>query len=151
MLGMNDGSPAVGNSNASSNGHGQVNENESSESQQKVITLPWANVSLPKFSVPNIKLVNGKLIKIDMKKIKAGLDGAISAVAKARARSKELAPIETTAELDINAWIENISREAELKVTRTRSTSAKPTKRANSVGQGSKKSKSAKSNKSKGR
>ena len=151
MLGMNDGTPAVGNSNSSSNGNGQVNENSGEESQKKIITLPWANVSLPKFSFPKIKTAQGKFVKIDMKKFRSVIDGALSALAKARARSKELAPIETTAELDINAWIENISREAEVKANRTRSASTKPVKRAKAVSQGAKRSQSSKSKGSKGR
>ena len=39
---------------------------------------------------------------------------------KALERTRELSPVETTAELDINAWIESISREAEIKSTRAR-------------------------------
>jgi hypothetical protein len=86
-----------------------------------------------------------------MKKIKLGIDGAFKALAKAKARSKELAPIETTAELDINAWIENISREAEAKANRTRTAGAKPVKRAKPSGKATKRSQSTKSTGSKRR
>jgi len=41
-----------------------------------------------------------------------------------------LAPVETTAELDINAWIENISREAEEKSARSRARATSSAKKA---------------------
>jgi len=50
-----------------------------------------------------------------------------------------LAPVETTAELDINAWIENISREAEEKSARARSRSTSSAKKATPVKKSTKK------------
>ena len=44
--------------------------------------------------------------------------GTVDSVSKALKRTKDLTPIETTQDFDINAWIENISREAEVKVAR---------------------------------
>jgi hypothetical protein len=44
--------------------------------------------------------------------------GTVGSVSKALKRTKDLTPIETTEDLDINAWIQNISREAEVKVAR---------------------------------
>jgi len=44
--------------------------------------------------------------------------GTVGSVSKALKRTKDLTPIETTQDLDINAWIQNISREAEVKVAR---------------------------------
>jgi len=150
MLGMNDGAPAVNNPSNS------VSENVGIEDQKKVITLPWTNVSLPKVSIPKIdstkiKAVKDKLAKVDMKKIKLGFDNAMAAVAKMRAKSKDLSPIETTAELDINAWIESISREAEIKANRTRSSASKPVRRATSGSNRAKSGKSVKRKRSKGR
>ena len=150
MLGMNDGSPAVNNPGNSATANVGV------EDQKKVITLPWTNVSLPKVSIPKIdptkiKAIKDKLAKVDMKKIKSGLDGAINAVAKMRAKSKDLSPIETTAELDINAWIESISREASIKANRTRVGNSQPAKRSTSSASKAKSGKTAKRKPSKGR
>jgi hypothetical protein len=150
MLGMNDGSPAVNNPGNSATANVGV------EDQKKVITLPWTNVSLPKVSIPKIdptkiKAIKDKLAKVDMKKIKSGLDGAINAVAKMRAKSKDLSPIETTAELDINAWIESISREASIKANRTRVGNSQPAKRSPSSASKAKSGKTAKRKPSKGR
>jgi len=44
--------------------------------------------------------------------------GTVESVSKALKRTKDLTPIETTQDFDINAWIQNISREAEVKVAR---------------------------------
>lgn len=150
MLGMNDGSPAVNNPGNSATANVGV------EDQKKVITLPWTNVSLPKVSIPKIdptkiKAIKDKLAKVDMKKIKSGLDSAINAVAKMRAKSKDLSPIETTAELDINAWIESISREASIKANRTRVGNSQPAKRSTSSASKAKSGKTAKRKPSKGR
>jgi hypothetical protein len=103
-------------------------------------------VSIPKIDPTKIKAIKDKLAKVDMKKIKSGLDSALNAVAKIRAKSKDLSPIETTAELDINAWIESISREAGIKANRSRVGSSQPAKRSTSSAT---KAKSAKSTKRK--
>jgi hypothetical protein len=150
MLGMNDGSPAVNNPSNSAKANVDV------EDQKKVITLPWTNVSLPKVSIPKIdptkiKAIKDKIAKVDMKKIKSGLDSAINAVAKMRAKSKDLSPIETTAELDINAWIESISREASIKANRSRVGNSQPAKRSPSSASKAKSGKTAKRKPSKGR
>ena len=50
---------------------------------------------------------------------------ALSSVRKAIEKSKELSPVETTADLDINAWIENISREVEAKGAQRRASAPK--------------------------
>jgi hypothetical protein len=53
------------------------------------------------------------------------IKSTITSVSKAIEKSKELTPVETTADLDINAWIENISREVEAKGARRKATSTK--------------------------
>ena len=61
------------------------------------------------------------------------LKGATSSFSKALERTRELAPVETTAELDINAWIENISREAEQKNARAQARATSSAKKATPV------------------
>jgi hypothetical protein len=78
----------------------------------KKITLPWGNVSLPAIKLP----------KVDLESMKKLLLGLVTSFKKAQARTRELSPVETTAELDINAWIESISREAEEKSAKARKT-----------------------------
>jgi hypothetical protein len=46
-------------------------------------------------------------------------------------KSKELEPVETTSELNINAWIEQISQEAQAKVERSQNRKTAATKRSN--------------------
>jgi len=102
MLGMTDGTtvPVSTNSNAAS-------ENTASA---KKLSLPWGNVSVPAVKLP----------KVDVKAMKKIALGLISSFKKALERTRELSPVETTAELDINAWIESISREAEEKSAKAR-------------------------------
>jgi len=50
---------------------------------------------------------------------------AITSFKKAIEKSRSLTPVETTADLDINAWIENISREVEAKGAQRRATTPK--------------------------
>ena len=60
--------------------------------------------------------------------------GTVDSVSKALKRTKDLTPIETTQDFDINAWIENISREAEVKVARKSARQAtNPPKKASPV------------------
>jgi len=102
MLGMTDGStPAV---TAPQSPAAQSND------ASKKITLPWGNVSLPGIKLP----------KIDVESMKKFVLRLIVSFKKAQARTRELSPVETTAELDINAWIESISREAEEKSAKAR-------------------------------
>ena len=102
MLGMTDANAVQANSPQSA-------ATETSAAPKK-ITLPWGNVSLPAIKLP----------KVDVESMKKFVLGLISSFKKAQARTRELSPVETTAELDINAWIESISREAEEKTARTR-------------------------------
>jgi len=91
--------------------------------QVKKISLPFGT-----FTLPNLK---GALVKF--KSIKKIISSAFASVMKAIEKSKSLTPVERTTELDINAWIENISREVESKGAQRRATTSKkaaPIKRA---------------------
>jgi hypothetical protein len=78
------------------------------------------------FTLPN---VGGILAMV--KSIKEILSSAVGSFNKAVEKGKELEPVETTADLDINAWIENISREVEAKEAKRQANAIKkagPTK-----------------------
>jgi hypothetical protein len=83
------------------------------------------SLSIPKvgaiaFKVPQIKL--GSLKKLNVKAIYSSL---MSTRSKLVAKSKELAPVESVGELDIEQWLTNIKQEAEKKVVSAK-TVAKP-------------------------
>ena len=65
-----------------------------------------------------------------VKSIKEMLSSAVGSFKKAVEKGKELEPVETTADLDINAWIENISREVEAKGAQRRANTTKKTSTA---------------------
>ena len=89
MLGMTDGSEPSAPS-------------ESSE-EEKTLSDGGRKLKLPfKVNFPASKLSNS-------------LKFVFTNVSKALARTRELKPIDTTAELNIDAWIESISKEAEAK------------------------------------
>jgi hypothetical protein len=73
-------------------------------------------------NVPNI---GGLLVMV--KSIKQMLSSAVGSFKKAIEKGKELEPIETTADLEINAWIENISREVEAKEAKRQASAIKKT------------------------
>jgi hypothetical protein len=75
--------------------------------------------------MPNI---GGALMKV--KSLKEMASSSIASVKKAIEKSRSLAPVETTADLDINAWIENISREVEAKGAQKRASTTKKTSAA---------------------
>jgi hypothetical protein len=81
----------------------------------KRLSLPFGTITLPN--------LRGLLVKI--KSAKEKVKSAITSVTKAIEKSKELSPVETTADLDINAWIENISREVEAKGAQRRASAPK--------------------------
>ena len=111
MLGMTDGSAAAP---ATTSAHPEEIKNS------KKLSLPFGSITLPN--------LGGLLVKI--KSAKEMLKSAIGSVKKAIEKSKELTPVETTADLDINAWIENISREVEAKGAQRRATTPKKTSAA---------------------
>jgi hypothetical protein len=110
MLGMTDASAVAAAANA------QPEEIKKS----KKLSLPFGSITLPN--------LGGLLVKV--KSAKEMLKSAIGSVKKAIEKSKELTPVETTADLDINAWIENISREVEAKGAQRRATTPKKTSTA---------------------
>jgi hypothetical protein len=83
--------------------------------QSRKLSLPFGS-----FTLPNL---GGLLVKV--KSVKNMIKSTITSFSKAIEKSKELTPVETTADLDINAWIENISREVEAKGARRKATSTK--------------------------
>jgi hypothetical protein len=103
MLGMTDASAVAAAANA------QPEEIKKS----KKLSLPFGSITLPN--------LGGLLVKVK---------SAIGSVKKAIEKSKELTPVETTADLDINAWIENISREVEAKGAQRRASAPKKTSAA---------------------
>ena len=110
MLGMTDASAVAAAANA------QPEEIKNS----KKLSLPFGSITLPN--------LGGLLVKV--KSAKEMLNSAIGSVKKAIEKSKELTPVETTADLDINAWIENISREVEAKGAQRRASAPKKTSAA---------------------
>ena len=89
MLGMTDGSEPVAES-------GESQDSTTGDKSSRKIKLPF------KVKVPTGALANS-------------FKFVFTNVSKALARTRELKPIDTTAELNIDAWIESISKEAEAK------------------------------------
>jgi hypothetical protein len=110
MLGMSDGTTAVAST--------PTAESAPVARGSKKLSLPFGTISLPR--------IGGN----QLKSLKQMITGATSSFSKALARTRELTPVETTAELDINAWIENISREAEEKNARARARATTSAKKA---------------------
>jgi hypothetical protein len=110
MLGMTDGTSPVVSTPSS--------ESAPATGSRKKISLPFGSISLPR--------IGGS----QLKSLKQLITGATSSFSKALERTRELAPVETTAELDINAWIENISREAEQKNARAQARATSSAKKA---------------------
>jgi len=75
------------------------------------------------FAIPKVGAVAFKVPKIDISALKKpDLKGIYSSFMKTKsklvAKSKELAPVESVAELDIEQWLTSIKLEAEKKVDR---------------------------------
>jgi hypothetical protein len=101
----------------------------SAENTQPVEVKEVKKLSLP-FGTITMSNIGGALVKV--KSIKEMASSSISSVKKAIEKSRSLTPVETTADLDINAWIENISREVEAKGAQKRASATKkvtPTKK----------------------
>ena len=79
------------------------------------------------FSKGSINLPNIGGILAMVKSIKEMLSSTVGSFKKAIEKGKELEPVETTADLDINAWIENISREVEAKEAKRQASAIKKT------------------------
>ena len=112
MLGMSDTTP-ISNEN-----------NQPAEVKEvKKLSLPFGSITMPN--------IGGVLVKV--KSLKELASSSITSVKKVIEKSRSLTPVETTADLDINAWIENISREVEAKGAQRRASTTKkstPAKRS---------------------
>jgi hypothetical protein len=104
MLGMSDTTPI-------SNENTQPVEVK----EAKKLSLPFGSITMPN--------IGGALVKV--KSLKDMASSSVASVKKAIEKSRSLAPVETTADLDINAWIENISREVEAKGAQKRASATK--------------------------
>jgi hypothetical protein len=104
MLGMSDTTPI---------------SNESAQpvevKEAKKLSLPFGSITMPN--------IGGLLVKI--KSLKEMTSSSVASFKKAIEKSRSLTPVETTADLDINAWIENISREVEAKGAQKRASATK--------------------------
>jgi len=120
MLGMTDGSTPVVSM--------PTPESGADAREPRKLSLPFGTFSLPRLGGSQLK---------SLKRI---LTGAKSSFSTALERTRELTPVETTAELDINAWIENISREAQEKSARAHTRAAAiPAKKTTSTKKSQKK------------
>jgi hypothetical protein len=104
MLGMSDTTPI-------SNENTQPVEVK----EAKKLSLPFGSITMPN--------IGGALVKV--KSLKDMASSSVASVKKAIEKSRSLTPVETTADLDINAWIENISREVEAKGAQKRASATK--------------------------
>ena len=104
MLGMSDTTPIY-----------SENSQQVEVKAAKKLSLPFGSITMPD--------IGGLLVKF--KSMNKVVGSAITSFKKAIEKSRSLTPVETTADLDINAWIENISREVEAKGAQRRATTPK--------------------------
>jgi hypothetical protein len=104
MLGMSDTTPI-------SNENTQPVEVK----EAKKLSLPFGSITMPN--------IGGALVKV--KSLKEMASSSVASFKKVIEKSRSLTPVETTADLDINAWIENISREVEAKGAQKRASATK--------------------------
>ena len=85
------------------------NESVNDDRHKNRIKIPIVGeIKFPKFDSKKVKNINIKSLSNSSKQIKN----------KLLAKSKELAPVESVAELDIDAWLANIKKDSEAKVLR---------------------------------
>ena len=85
------------------------NESVNDDRHKNRIKIPIiGEIKFPKFDFKKAKNINVKSLSNSSKQIKNML----------LAKSKELAPVESVAELDIDAWLANIKKDSEAKVLR---------------------------------
>jgi hypothetical protein len=130
MLGMSSSQDAASaNQGAKSANADSPSTPQSSETTQSIEKK--INLSLPKIGSFSVKLPNINLSILKNIDIKGTHHHLLKVKKKLVAKSKELTPIESHAELDIEQWLTNIKKESEAKVARSRaraaSTSAKQT------------------------
>jgi hypothetical protein len=109
MLGMSDTTPIS-----------SENSQQVEVKAAKKLSLPFGSITMPD--------IGGLLVKF--KSMNKVVGSAITSFKKAIEKSRSLTPVETTADLDINAWIENISREVEAKGAQRRASTPKKTSAA---------------------
>ena len=90
----------------------EINE-EATTSKAKKISFTIPKIGAVAFKVPEINI--SALKKLDLKGIYSSI---MKTKSKLVAKSKELAPVESVAELDIEQWLTSIKLEAEKKVDR---------------------------------
>jgi len=130
MLGMSSSQDAAsanqGAKSANAESQSTPQSSETTQSIEKKI-----NLSLPKIGSFAVKLPNINLSILKNIDIKGTHHHLLKVKKKLVAKSKELTPIESHAELDIEQWLTNIKKESEAKTARSRaraaSTSAKQT------------------------
>ena len=105
-------------------GMSDLNAVAATDSSQSTETKTNKKLSFSKGSI-NLPNIGGMLVMV--KSIKEMLSSTIGSFKKAVEKGKELEPVETTADLDINAWIENISREVEAKEAKRQASAVKKT------------------------
>jgi hypothetical protein len=141
MLGMSnsqtDAAAAAPKNQAPTRPSYEVNE-EATASKAKKISFTIPKVGAVAFKVPEINI--SALKKLDLKGIYSSI---MKTKSKLVAKSKELAPVESVAELDVEQWLTSIKLEAEKKVVRKSALTAS-TSRPKSVKKSSPVKKSAK-------
>ena len=107
MLGISDGSTSAAPSQSP----------QTPPKAESKFTLPWKREKMTK---PTEKNGNSNFIS-------RFIGGTIGSFSKALKRTQDLTPVETTTDLEINAWIENLSREVneEIKPAPVRNTAAR--------------------------
>jgi hypothetical protein len=96
----------------------------STDSPQSTEVKAKKKLSFAKGSI-NLPNIGGILVMV--KSVKGIVGSTVASFKKALEKGKELEPVETTADLDINAWIENISREVEAKEAKRQASAVKKT------------------------
>lgn len=76
-------------------------ETEAHAKEKNKITIPWKRVKMAS------KTEHAKSSNM----VSRFIAGAVSSFSKALKRTQDLTPVESTTDLEINAWIENLSRE----------------------------------------
>lgn len=125
MLGMSSSQstvPVKSNQVADSENSAYENQSGTASNSSKKISFTLPKFGSFTFKVPTLKVPAIK--KVDTKQLVKFISNAKT---KLVAKSKELTPVESVAELDIEQWLTSIKREAEMKAARTKSRMEKST------------------------
>jgi len=109
MLGVSD-SPAIANT--------QTPQSSSTKTSINKLQALWKRQKVAEQVSDQSAATYSQEKKNPMGFISKFVGGTVESVSNALKRTRDLTPIETTQDLDINAWIQNISREAEIKSAR---------------------------------